>query len=197
MAEPKAKVGRPPGPHDGTLAKLLPVALKIFLEEGGQALTPTRLHTESGIGRATIYRNWPEPEDLIELMLARATEGPPPDIFTGDLEKDLRAATKILLYRFEHRPARAFFAACIDYGRRSERVATVAAQFIDGMLAPFYLVIEAGLESGQLVGNREELVSELAGPLMLDHVILGRTISKRRAKAAVDRFLANNAAPAP
>ncbi|MEM9653845.1 MAG: TetR-like C-terminal domain-containing protein [Actinomycetota bacterium] len=183
--------GRPPGPHDDTLAKLLPVALRLFLDEGGQALTPTRLHVESGVGRATIYRNWPEPEDLIEIMLGYATEPPPVDVFVGDVERDLIAAVDILLDRFEHRPARAFFAACIDYGRRSERMATVSSRFIDGILAPFHTVISQAVESGELTGDPDELVAALAGPLMLDHVILGKTIQRRRAHALVEEFLSH------
>ena len=185
----QTRAGRPPGPHDDTLAKLLPVALRLFLTEGGQALTPTRLHTESGVGRATIYRNWPEPEDLIEIMLGYATEEPSAQAFTGDLERDLLAAVDILLDRFEHRPARAFFGACIDYGRRSERMASVATRYVDGILAPFHTVLGEAVQSGELGGDIDELVSALAGPLVLDHVILGRKISRRRAHATVREFL--------
>lgn len=188
MAE-ETRTGRPPGPHDDTLAKLLPVALRLFLTEGGQALTPTRLHTESGVGRATIYRNWPEPEDLIEIMLGYATEEPPPHAFTGDLERDLLAAVDMLLDRFEHRPARAFFGACIDYGRRSERMATVATRFVDGILAPFRTVLAAAVASGELQGDVDDLVSAIAGPLILDHVILGKEIPRRRGRALVKEFL--------
>jgi AcrR family transcriptional regulator len=189
MAGVKRAVGRPPGPHDDTLAKLLPVALQLFLAEGGQALTPTRLHTESGVGRATIYRNWPEPEDLIEIMLGYATEAPPDGAFTGELEPDLLIAVDMLLDRFEHRPARAFFAACIDYGRRSKRMATVATRFVDGILAPFHSVLGTAVENGELSGDVDDLVAALAGPLMLDHVILGKHVSRDRGHLLVAEFL--------
>ena len=153
MPPSEVRVGRPPGPHSDTLGKVLPVALRIFLEEGGQALTPTRLHSESGVSRATIYRNWPEPEDLIEVMLGYATDAPPDDLFVGELEPDLRAAVDILLARFEHRPARAFFAACIDYGRRSSRMASVASRYVDGILAPFHRVLAQAVEAGEIEGE--------------------------------------------
>ncbi|MDH3684560.1 MAG: TetR/AcrR family transcriptional regulator, partial [Acidimicrobiia bacterium] len=118
-----ARIGRPPGPHDDTLAKLLPVALHLFIEEGGASLTPTRLHRETGIARATIYRNWPDPADLIEILLATAIEQPPGDEFQGDLRRDLHTAMDLLRQQFEERPVRALLAACLDYGRRSDRVA--------------------------------------------------------------------------
>ncbi len=182
-------VGRPPGPHDDTLAKLLPVALRLFIEEGGAALTPTRLHKETGVGRATIYRNWPEPADLVEVMLGFATEQPAPERFAGDLEADLFMALDVLLDRFEHRPARAFFAACIEYGRHSERVAAAAEAFIAGILGPFRTVLKRAVDDGALTGSVDDLVSELAGPLILEHVVMGKDISRRRGRAVVRRFL--------
>lgn len=182
-------VGRPPGPHGDTLAKLLPVALRLFLDEGGAALTPTRLHQESGVARATIYRNWPEAADLIEIMLAKATEPPPDDLFSGDLRADLHAAADLLVRRFTDRPARAFFGACLEYGRRSERVAAASETFIAGILQPFRTAIAAALDTGELTGDEDRLVSEVAGPLLLDHVLLGRSVTTAHARAVVDQFL--------
>ncbi len=186
MNETTARIGRPPGPHGDTLAKLLPVALRLFLEEGGAALTPTRLHTETGVARATIYRNWPDPADLVEVMLDRATERPDPEAFGGELRADLHTAVGILLDRFEHRPARAFFAACIEYGRHSERVARTAEAFIDGILDPFRTVLAAAVDRGELDGDVDELVAEVSGPLILEHVVMGRTVSRDRARRLVD-----------
>ncbi len=185
----RPRVGRPPGPHDDTLHKLLRSALPLFLNEGGAALTPTRLHKETGIARATIYRNWPEPADLIEIMLGHATEPPPDDVFSGDVRADLMTALDILLSRFEHRPVRPFFAACMEYGRHSDRVASASESFIEGILGPFRTVIAAAVEHGTLTGPVDELVSELTGPLVLEHVVMGRDVSRSRGRRAVDRFL--------
>ena len=186
---PRGSVGRPPGPHDDTLAKILPTALRLFLEEGGAALTPTRLHQETGVSRATIYRNFPEPADLIEIMLARATELPPDDCWTGDLPADLHRAVETLRFRFEHRPARAFFAATLEYGRTSPQVAETSERFVAGILEPIRRVVAAAVDAGELSGDVDDLVSEVAGPLMLEHVIQGRSVSERRAREVVDSFL--------
>jgi len=186
-------VGRPPGPHEETLAKLLPAALAIFLAEGGAALTPTRLHRETGISRATIYRNWPEPADLIEIMLERATRRPEPPPPGGDLRSDLQLAMAGLLERFERRPARAFFAACLEYGRRSERVATVAESFVAGILEPIETVIVAAIERGELAPpaglDVADLVAEVAGPVVLLHVVMGQDVASHKGQALVDHFV--------
>ena len=182
-------VGRPSGPHDDTLAKLMPRALELFLDEGGAALTPTRLHRETGVARATIYRNWPEPADLIEIMLQRATRFPETMVCEGDLRVDLHAAMASLRYRFEHRPARAFFAACLEYGRRNERVATAATAFIAGILQPFHLAIGEALERGDIAGEEHELVAEVTGPVILQHIVMGFPVDEARGAAVVDHFL--------
>ena len=189
----RRKVGRPSGPHGDTLAKLLPVALRLFLEEGGAALTPTRLHKETGLGRPTIYRNWPEPADLVELLLEHATEQPSIDRFVGDLGADLDIALEELLERFDSRPASAFFSACIEYGRRSPRVASAGQAYIAGILGPFRLVIERAVERGELEGEVDELLSDLTGPLILDHIVLRRRVSKTRGRSVVHAFLKNRA----
>lgn len=188
-------IGRPPGPHDDTLAKLLPAALEIFLEEGGAALTPTRLHNETGVARATIYRNWPDPADLIEIMLERATELPDDVEATGDLRADLHRAMTLLLARFEHKPVRAFFAACLEYGRRSARVATAAEAFVAGILEPFRLALAASIEAGQLTGRVDELVAEVAGPAILRHVVMGETLTAKQGAAIVDHFADHHLVP--
>lgn len=183
-------IGRPPGPHDDTLAKLLPSALSVFLDEGGAALTPTRLHQESGVSRATIYRNWPEPDDLIEIMLQRATAPPTDDVTpTGELRTDLHQAMDLLRYRFEHRPARAFFAACVEYGRRSTRVADAAESFVAGILEPFRSALDAAVRSGAIDGDVKQLLYELTGPAILRHVILGQAVTAAEGAAMVDRFV--------
>ncbi len=184
------RVGRPPGPHGDTLSKLLPVALSLFIEEGGAALTPTRLFKETGIARATIYRNWPEPTDLIEILLESAADVPSVETSTGDVREDLYQAIDVLLSRFDDRPARAFFAACLEYGRISERVGVAAEAFIDGILTPFRTAIDAGLANGSLGGGQgRDLLLELSGPLLVEQFVMGRTVTRQRARAIVDHFL--------
>ncbi|MEM8924056.1 MAG: TetR-like C-terminal domain-containing protein [Actinomycetota bacterium] len=166
------------------------MALRLFLDEGGAALTPTRLHKETGVARATIYRNWPEAADLIEIMLGHATEQHPQDLFVGELAHDLQAAVDLLIDRFTHRPARAFFAACVEYGRHSERVAAAATAYVDGILEPFHRVMRRAIDEGLVTGDEDDLVHEIAGPLILEHVVLGRRVTRTRGQALVSRFVA-------
>lgn len=195
MNSPRGRIGRPPGPHDHTLAKLLPAALRLLVDEGGAALTPTRLHAETGVARATIYRNWPGPADLIEVMLVRATERAPDGTFSGELAPDLHQAAELVRSRIESDPVRPFLAACLDYGHTSERVAAAAQDFIAGLLEPLEQVLAAAVDGGELNGDVDDLVSEVAGPLILEQVILSRTVSPERLSTMIDHFLAHHVGP--
>ncbi|MEL7155515.1 MAG: TetR/AcrR family transcriptional regulator [Actinomycetota bacterium] len=189
MNAARGRIGRPPGPHDDTLARLLPAAERLLVDEGAAALTPTRLHAETGVSRATVYRNWPDPADLIEIMLARATDPPPEDGFVGHTPTDLHQAGQWLLRQVQDRPFRAFVGVCLEYGRTSERLAAAAEVFLAAILAPFRRVLAAAVDGGELAGDVDQLVSEVAGPLMLDHVIRGRDLTPERVQTAIDHFL--------
>lgn len=190
------RLGRPPGAHDDTIARLLPAALRLFLEEGGGALTPTRLAAETGMSRATLYRNWPEREDLVALLLERATL-PPGDVSrSDDWRRDLEAHMLSLAERLRAKPARAFFAACLSYGQRSERARQAAQDFINGILIGVSECIEAGIRAGELHGEAAHLTSLVAGPLMLRHVLLGQSVNDQEVRTDVRSFL-HAAAPTP
>ena len=182
-------IGRPPGPHDDTLAKILPIALQLFLDEGGGALTPTRLHQATGVSRATIYRNWPEPADIIEVILDQASEMPTADGPTGDTHTDLYTAAEVVLSRLQDHRVRAMLTASLEYGRHSARLATASKAFIANLLEPFRLVIEHSLAASAAEGEVDALVVELAGPLILEHLVMARSIPKERGRTLVDRFL--------
>lgn len=185
----KRPIGRPPGPHDDTLAKILPTAIQLFLNEGGAALTPTRLHKETGVSRATIYRNWPEPADIIEIMLDHATEMPADDRWTGDIRADLCSAADLVLMRMQDDQVRAFFSAGLEYGRYSARLATAGEAFIANILEPFRIVVARSVDAGTTEGEVHALVVELAGPLILEHLVMGRSVPKNRSRVLVDHFL--------
>ena len=189
------RVGRPAGPHPETTTKVLNAALELFLTEGADSLTPSRLSDRSGVGRATIYRHWPDKARLIADLLRAATHKPTEPIPLTDLRTDLDVAMKHLIARFNYRPVRAFFAACLDFGRRSEEVSQFAEEFISGMLRPFHAILEPAVARGELHGDVERLVDELTGPIMLRHVLRGRPVGPGDAALAVETFMARHDQP--
>lgn len=189
------RVGRPAGAHPETTTKVLEAALELFLTEGADALTPSRLSDRSGVSRATMYRHWPDKERLIADLLKMATQRPTEPARLTDLRTDLDAAMNHLVARFNHRPVRAFFAACLDFGRRSEEVSRLAEEFISAMLQPFHIILEPAITRGELSGDVDRLVDELTGPLMLRHVLRGVSVGPADAALAVETFMARQGRP--
>lgn len=182
------------GPREGTLETVLTAAFELLISEGAHAITANRLHKETGIARTTIYRNWPEPADLIATMLERATAGRGIAEFTGDLHADLDIAVGSLAFRFNHRPVRALFGALVEHGRSSGAEGDLGASYIDGLLTPVRRAVRDGIDRGDLNGGDvDDLVSELAGSLLVDHVLLGRTVDDTDVTRAIDRFVERHA----
>lgn len=182
------------GPRDGTLETVLTVAFRLLINEGAHAITANRIHKETGLARTTIYRNWPEPADLLQTMLERATAGRGIPEFTGDVRVDLGIAADSLVYRFNRRPVRALFGALVEHGRTDVSNSDLAASYIQRLLDPVRRAIAEGIERGDLQeGNLEALVTELSGSLLVDHVLLGRTVNETDAGLAVGRFLERHA----
>ncbi len=71
-----------------TRHRVLDAARRLLIEEGQEAVTPTRLAELTGISRSTIYRRWPDPDDIVFEAIADDTDAPPFSP-SGDVRQDL------------------------------------------------------------------------------------------------------------
>ena len=162
-------------------------AFRILIAEGAHALTPQRLHRESGIARTTIYRNWPETSDLIAAMLAKATGDQDMAPFVGAHPADLRTAVAGLIFRFNHRPVRPLFAALVEHSRATEH--DLAAEYVEGLVRPVVRALTEASERGDLdLDDPESAANDLVAPLLMRHVILGLVVDERSGDEVVAAF---------
>lgn len=103
---------------------VLAAARQLLLEEGQEAVTPTRLAEATGISRSTIYRHWSEPLDIIFEASGTDTDQAP-FTATGDIESDLTSYLEALRDMLES-PAGTLLATQID---RAEHNPAIAATF--------------------------------------------------------------------
>ncbi|MEM7142137.1 MAG: TetR/AcrR family transcriptional regulator [Actinomycetota bacterium] len=177
------------GPRRDTVETVFTAAFRILIAEGAHALTPSRIHRETGVARTTIYRNWPDPSDLLAAMFERATGTQDMADFDGTLDHDLRVALDGLVFRFNERPVRALFGALVEHGRHGADT-DIAADYITGILAPLTAAITDGIERGELrCSDPYDAALELAGPLLVRHVMLGLAVDDEQAAAAAAAFL--------
>lgn len=150
---------------------MLETAFRLLIQEGPAALTPVRIHQESGVARTTIYRHWPTPADITESILGRAIARIDLDQLTDDIDHDLAVALDTLLFRFRNRPVCSFFDAVRLHGP-SEETPTMSDRYIRGLMAPVRDALERALDDGTISGDLDDLTAEVCGPLMLRHLLL-------------------------
>jgi AcrR family transcriptional regulator len=87
---------------------VLPVAVRVLIDEGWEAVTPTRVAKEAGYSRATVYAHWPERIDLLRDAFAHYGEMPHHEPTPGDLPANLRGELRSFCRAMvEHRLDRA------------------------------------------------------------------------------------------
>ncbi|MEM9465367.1 MAG: TetR/AcrR family transcriptional regulator [Actinomycetota bacterium] len=189
--------GRPRGPSSATEYAVLSAAWRILTDEGITALTPTRLHAETGVARTTIYRHWPDASAVVADIVAGASRRRVPAELTGDLRADLSAALETLTFRLRHRPVGSLLGALLAADARPGTGGPATSDYVRALLAPIREVIVAGLERGALSSpgrlDADALLHEFVGPLLLDVVLLGGDADRLDDAAIVDAFLRRHA----
>jgi AcrR family transcriptional regulator len=166
---------------------VLRAALDLLLSEGVGSLTPQRLHEESGVARSTLYRHWPTPDDVVDdlLEVAARTEHPVP---TGEVVADLETALDALLWRLRNRPVAPFLAALMSGPPDDATLVARRARYVDTLLEPFLAALRAAVPSVPAV-ERDELVSLVAGPVVLAWLSTGRPPTRAKARAGLTAVL--------
>lgn len=173
---------------------MLETAFCLLVQEGPAALTPVRIHQESGVARTTIYRHWPTPADITESILGRAIARIDLDQLTGNVDHDLAVALDTLLSRFRNRPVCRFFDAVRLHGLTDESP-TMSDRYIRGLMAPVRDVLTQALDGGAIEGELDDLLDEICGPLMLRHLLLEEPVDPELTGATIAAaFLARHRA---
>lgn len=172
------RIGRPAGPADATEEVVLTAALDLLLVEGVAALTPQRLHQETGVSRSTIYRHWPTSTEVLAALIDVAP--PPVAATTGDATRDLHAATDQLCDRLRDKPVSAFLRALVSADDLRQR-------YVADIERPFR---EALRGTGAARQQRDDAVAAIVGPLLADAVLADAAPARARAHRAADLHLA-------
>jgi AcrR family transcriptional regulator len=165
-----------------TRESVLAAARDLLAGEGPAAVTPTRLARETGVSRSTIYRNWPDPAEIV--LDAIADEGArSPFEPTGDLRTDLTAYLALLrdglemphttllatrIERAEHDP---------DMARTVRNSNTVRRRIIAGILD----------QTPEQFADAHSLV---VGPLFFQRILAREPITDELIELVVDAYFA-------
>ena len=151
---------------------IIAAVLAILEEDGPGGITHLRVAERAGVGRATVYRHWPNPADLLEEVVERV-----PVPFLDQPGDTLRARLRSSLRRarddFGQPILQTVIASMIDKSMHGEAADEMRRRKIGTVVARMEEGLAGALASGELVGDpdADELVSRLLGPIFFRHLL--------------------------
>jgi AcrR family transcriptional regulator len=178
--------------RDRTVAAALKAARELLLSDGWDALTHARVAELSGIGRATVYRNWPDQKGLLHDTLRSMVRQPETHPGTGELRADLVRCLES--FRLEVRDDRyvKLMSTLINRSEWDPDIAVIRRDLATVGAAPLRQVLTDARDRGLLPAalNLDSALSLLIGPLMFRRFVSGVVPSKAFVSEVTEAFLA-------
>jgi AcrR family transcriptional regulator len=181
-----------------TRRNVLAAALDVLRGEGWDALTQARVAQRAGVGRATVYRHWPNVSDLLFDALSEA-ELKDHAVPTGDLQRDLIDELLAFGRSMTNDQSGRIMTALIDRAERDDDIAAIRRRLAAKGTSVLQRILRAARERGDLpsTGDDQLLITQLVGPLTFRRFFNGRPITKRFVTDVVDHVLRGARADLP
>ena len=172
-----------------TRGRVVEAALELLAEGGPEAVTHQRVAEEAGIGRATVYRHWPDRWDLIRdslESLSLALE--PPE--GAKLRDRLIDMVEKLCDRFES-PLSFALSSLIAQAEWEGAARTFLTRLMEHASKNLQrsLAEAAGSEGIRFDLPVETIQAILVGPFVYERFVMGKVRSRKRIPAMVDGLL--------
>ena len=173
-----------------TRARTLRAAFEVLGDEGVEAATIERIADCAGVHKTTIYRHWPEREQLLaEALEANMTPPPAPD--TGSLRDDLVTAMRGLARTISAPPWSVLLPSLIAASSTNPRLAALQGTFTRRRREAATQAVARAKQRGELSDDVDagHLVEALAGAIVYRHLMTHEPIDDRYVERHVDRIL--------
>lgn len=174
-----------------TRARVLEAALNLLRTEGPGAVTHQRVSREAGIGRATVYRHWPDRGRLVldaleSLSLSLSLEPPAGVGFRDGIVRQLQE----LCDRLDS-PAFPAFGSLIAQAEWDPECRQLLDRLEQNASSGLNRLLELEIRAGRIEPglSPETCVSLIAGPYFFERLVLGRIRSRDSVETHVDSLL--------
>lgn len=170
---------------------MLAAARRLLVEEGADAVTALRVSEETGIARTTIYRHWPDREDLLRDTVASEQSEPQVEL-TGDTRADLIALLSFMGDQIGKRPGARIMAVALDRSGLRGEAGGPHREMVSRRMDPLRKVVVAAIAAGDLPDDLDVdgAIASLAGPPFFRAVLLRQKATPAFIESVVDAFLA-------
>jgi AcrR family transcriptional regulator len=189
MTEPRRR-GRPR--DTGVESSVLDAAVAEITEKGLDATTMEAIAVRAGIGKATLYRRWPNKTALLHFLadqLAEVYEASD----TGDVRKDLLAVFEPLAAQgYGSGPVARLAPTFIAAAAHDEQMRAFVAEHVMARRAGAIRALRRAQERGELRDdvNIKLTVDMIAGALSERGYLLGKPVSSAYVRSIVDQAIA-------
>jgi AcrR family transcriptional regulator len=166
-----------------------------LLAEGGPALvTHAAVAERAGVGRATVYRHWPQQQALLVDALASSAGPLRLQVGEGSVRDQLVGQLTAAIGWFNQPIAAAVTAALIDQAERDPEMDRMRQRLYGAGVQMLRSALRAAGESGDLRPGAEEhaevLLARIMGPLFFHRFLLGQALDEEFVVRSVDSALA-------
>lgn len=202
MSDPLTTDDDPDGPRtdprvDRTRAAVLAAARDLLINEGWDAVTQLRVAEAAGVGRATMYRHWPERAMILYDVLA-AEELELHFEPTEDLRGDLVEHLERLREAISDEAMARVITAMIDRAEWEEPVMDIkrrlAAQQVSFLRERILRAMADGTARDDI--DADLVVAQLFGPVVYRRLVVGESVDTAFVTALVDGVLDRIVEPA-
>jgi AcrR family transcriptional regulator len=163
---------------DAVDARILRTTLDLLIQAGYAGLTVAAVIDEAGVSSATLYRRWPNKEELV--VAAVATLVPEPvDTDTGSLEGDLSAFVHHVAESITAHREGVAGALSVEKQRSPELSALLRARFLEPRIADLRGILQRAKRRGEIAQSPsvEVALSLVIGPLHHRALYLGEPLT--------------------
>ena len=165
-------------------------AVRSLVQQAGfEAVSHQRVAEEAGVGRATVYRHWPDRTDLLLEVVAEA-ESSREWTSSGDLVADLTEGLERLRRQLAS-PLAPELVALIGRAEWDADLRATKLQLLASGTAGLRRALEAGVERGELPAglDTDAAIARLAGPLLYRRILAHAPIGDAFVATIVSGFL--------
>ena len=188
--------GLPRPPADLLRPRALTAAVQLLTEEGWDAVTQARVATQSGLGRATVYRYWPDRRRLVRDAVLSANLAVRHQVPTsGDLRVDLLMELRNLRSELTSGRLATVLAALIDRAEWEPELDAVKVTVSRYAGRIIRTIVSTAVATGQIgtFTDPDDSISLLLGPLVYRRLVSVEDLSDSFLECVVDGYLSANA----
>ena len=172
---------------------VLEAAAELLGECGFGRTSIEAISERSGVARSTIYRHWPERNDLLLESIGKQVETTD-TTDTGDLRADLIRLYSHLGSMLNNEVTRSMVASFVAEASRDPELAALNSKFTKARRDASSGLIAKAVERGDLPANTDsdQMAEDLAGGIFFSGLILRETTDEAWIASHIDRWIGIN-----